>query len=139
MVRESISKMKNGKAAGLSGMASEMVKAVEKGGVDKIADLVNQIMVGVISAEWELCTMVDCYKGKHYSLEIGFYRGLKLTNQILKIAERIIEKLIQQQADTGEMQFGFMPNYFYLEAVTGEISSKKEEFVLCICRFEKSF
>ena len=60
MVGESISKMKNGKAAGLSGMVSEMVKAVEKGGVDKIADLVNPIMVGVISAEWELSTIVDC-------------------------------------------------------------------------------
>ena len=52
--------MKNGKAAGLSGMVSEMVKAVEKGGVEKIADLVNPIMVGVISAEWELSTIVDC-------------------------------------------------------------------------------
>ena len=78
-------------------------------------------------------------EGKHYSLEIGFYRGVKLTDQILKIAERTIEKLIRQQVDTDEMQFGFMPKYFYLEAVTGEISSKKEEFVLCICRFEKSF
>ena len=48
-------------------------------------------------------------EGKHYSLKIGFYRGVKLTDQILKIAERTIEKLIRQQVDTDEMQFGFMP------------------------------
>ena len=30
-------------------------------------------------------------------------------------------------------------NPFYLEAVIGEIFSKKEEFVFCICRFEESF
>ena len=34
--------------------------------------------------------------------------GLEITDQILKIAERIIEKLIRQQADIDEMHFGFM-------------------------------
>ena len=28
---------------------------------------------------------------------------------------------------------------FYTEAVIGEIFSKKEEFVLCICRFGEAF
>ena len=28
---------------------------------------------------------------------------------------------------------------FYFETITGEISSKKEGFVLCICRFGESF
>ena len=47
--------------------------------------------------------------------------------------------------DTDDMQFGFMPGYgtarrlFSFERVTREIFSKKEEFVLCICRFEESF
>ena len=41
-------------------------------------------------------TIVDCYyKGKGDSLEIGNYREVKLTGKILKIAEKIIEKLIR--------------------------------------------
>ena len=101
IIRESISKIKNGKAAGLLGVVLEMVA-----GVDIILDLVNQIIVeGDIPAEKEL------FKRNVNSLEIGNCRGLKLTDQILKTAERIIEKLITQKTDKDEMHFGFMPGW----------------------------
>ena len=49
MVKESISKMKNGKVTGSLGLVSEMVKAAGEAGNDMITDLVNQIIVeGVI-------------------------------------------------------------------------------------------
>ena len=48
-------------------------------------------------------------KGKWHSLERGSYRRLKLTDQILNITERIIEKMIRQKVGIDEMQFGFMP------------------------------
>ena len=58
MVRESINKMSNGKAVGPSSIVSEMVKTA---GVDMIIDLLNQIIFqGVIPAEWELRTFVNC-------------------------------------------------------------------------------
>ena len=61
IVRESISKMKNGKAVGLSVVVSEMVKAAGEVEVNMIIDLVNQIIVeGFIPAEWELSTVVNC-------------------------------------------------------------------------------
>ena len=61
IVRESISKMKNGKAVGLSGVVSEMVKAAGEVEVNMITDLVNQIIVEeFIPAEWELSTVVNC-------------------------------------------------------------------------------
>ena len=63
MIRESINKIKNGKEAGPSSVVSEMVKAAREK-VDMITDLVNQIIVGVIPEEWELCTSVNHYKGK---------------------------------------------------------------------------
>ena len=47
MVRESISKMKKGKAAGASGVVSEVIKAAREAGVGMMTDLVNQIIVGV--------------------------------------------------------------------------------------------
>ena len=64
MIRESINKIKNGKEAGPSSVVSEMVKAAREK-VDMITDLVNQIIVGAIPEEWELCSSVNHYKGKH--------------------------------------------------------------------------
>ena len=88
MVRVSISKMKNRKAAGPSTVVSEMIVAVGEAGVDMITDLVNQIIVEeVIPAECELSIVVNCYKGKVDSLERGNYQLLKVIDQILKIAD----------------------------------------------------
>ena len=95
MVRESISKIKYGKAAQTSGLVSEMVKVSGKAESEMIIGLVSQIIVDVIPAEWKLSTIVNCDKGKRDSLQRGNYRELKLTDQILKIAERIIDKLIR--------------------------------------------
>ena len=47
--------------------------------------------------------------GKDNSLEGANSRGLKLTDQFLKIAEKTIKKFIRQQADIDEMHFGFIP------------------------------
>ena len=49
-------------------------------GVDIITYLVNQVLVEVIPAEWELCTIVNCYNWKGNYLERANYRGLKLTD-----------------------------------------------------------
>ena len=71
-----------------------MVNAAVEAGVDVITDVVNQIIVeGVILAQWGLSTIISCYKEKGGSLERGNSREMKFTDQILVIAERIIEKL----------------------------------------------
>ena len=63
-------------------------KPARQAGVDMITDPVNQIIVeGVIPGERELSTIANCYKGKGNSFKRGNYRGLKLTDQVLKIAE----------------------------------------------------
>ena len=50
MVRESVSKTKDGKVARPSGLVSEMVKLTEQARIDLITHLVNEIIVkGVIS------------------------------------------------------------------------------------------
>lgn len=96
MVRDSVSKIKNGKAAGLLGLVPETVKMTGETGVDTITDLINQIIVeGVLPAEWELSTITNCYKRKGDALEKGNSMVLKLLDQILKIVERFIEKLIR--------------------------------------------
>ena len=64
--------IKNGKASGLSGVVSEMIKAAGEAGVDMITDLVNQIVAEVnIPVEGEYSTILNCYKRKSDSLEKG--------------------------------------------------------------------
>ena len=95
-----------------------MIKAAGELGLEMIADLLNQIIrEGVVPAEWELSTIVNCYKGKGDALERGNYRGLKLTDQILKVMERVVEALIRQKVDIDQMQFGFMPGRGTTDAI----------------------
>ena len=68
-----------------------------------ITDLANQFMVGLILAEGNLTTVVNCFKRKGDSLEILNYRRLKSTDQVLKKSERNIVKLIGQYVDINEM------------------------------------
>ena len=88
----------------------EIVKIAGEAGVDIITYLINQIIVeGVFPAEWELGSIVSCckrkgglWKEKNMSLELtDQIRRLKSTDYILKIVERVAEKLTRQ--------FGFMP------------------------------
>ena len=136
MVRESIMKMKNGKALGTSGILSEMVKVAWVAGVYIITDVVNQIIVeGVIPAEWKLSTIANFNKGKGDSLEKGKCRALKLTDPIQKTAERIAEMLLRQQVGIDEMQFGFVPGC----GTTNAIFMRNKEFILRIFKFWGSF
>jgi len=41
-------------------------------------------------------------------MERGSYRGIKLLEHVMKVAERIIKHTIQQQVEVDDMQFGFM-------------------------------
>ena len=146
MVRESISKMKNGKAAKPPDVVPEMVKAAGRARVDILTDLVNHIIVeGAILDEWELSTIVNCYMRKGDSLGKGNYRGLKLTDQILKIAGRITGKLTSQQVDIDEMQFDFMPGcgatnaIFILKQLKEKYLAKKKNLYFAFVNLEKAF
>ena len=64
--------MKNGKAAGVSGIVAEMVKASGDTGIELITSLANQIMKdGVIPQDWQSSVIVNCLKGKGDALERG--------------------------------------------------------------------
>ena len=146
MVRKAVRKMKNGKAAGPSGIVSEMVKAAEEDSVDMISDLINQIIrEGVVPEDWELSTVVNCYKGKGDALERGNYRGLKLTDQVLKVMERVVEELIRKQVSIDEMQFGFMPGrsttdaIFILRQLQEKYLARKRNLYFAFVDLEKAF
>ncbi|XP_057303385.1 uncharacterized protein LOC130640832 [Hydractinia symbiolongicarpus] len=106
-VVEAIRKLKIGKAAGVSGIVAEMVKASGYIGVELITSLANQIIKdGAIPSEWQSSVIVNCFKGKGDALERGNYRGLKLVDQVMKVIERVIDKLLRERIDIDKMQFG---------------------------------
>ena len=122
-----------------------MVKAPGEAGIDMAAGLVNQIIVGVIPTEWKLCTIVNCCKGKGDSLKSGSYRWLKLTDYILRIADRIIKKFIRQHLDVDDRQLGFTSGcettntIFLLRQVQEKYLAKKKNLNFVFVDLEKAF
>ena len=57
------------------------------------------------------------YKGKGDALERGNYRGLKLTEQVMKVPERIVNGLIRQVVSIDDSQFGFVPGRGTTDAI----------------------
>ena len=102
--------MKAGKAPGPSGIVKEMIRAAGDTGTSMIRDLAAAIIRdGKVPSDWEQSFIVCLYKGKGDALERGNYRGLKLTEQVMKILERIVDGLIRQLVSIDNSQFGFVP------------------------------
>ena len=118
MVKKAISKMKSGKAAGPSGIVVEMIKAAGDTGATMIRDLATAIIRdGKVPTDWEESFIVCLYKGKGDALDRGNYRGLKLTEQAMKILERIVDGLIRQVVSIDDSQFGFVPGRGTTDAI----------------------
>ena len=118
MVKKAISKMKPGKAAGPSGIVVEMIRAAGDTGATMIRDLaVDIIRDGKIPTDWEQSFIVCLYKGKGDALVRGNYQGLKLTEQVLKVLERIVDGLIRQLVSIDDSQFGFVPGRGTTDAI----------------------
>ena len=70
--------MKDGKAAGTSGVVAEMQKAAGDTGIDLMTDLCNTIVAeNTNPTKWDSSIILNCFKGKGATVERGNYRGLK--------------------------------------------------------------
>ena len=113
MVKKALSQMKAGKAPGPSSIVVEMIPAASM-----IRDLAVAIIGdGKVPSDWEQSFIVCLYKGKGNALERGNYRGLKLTEQFMKILERIVDGLIRQLMSINDSQFGFVPGRDSTDAI----------------------
>ena len=118
MVKKVISKLKSGKLAGPLGIVVEMIKAAGDTGATMICDLATAIIGdGKVPTDWEQSFIVCLYKGKGNALDRGNYRGLKLTEQAMKILERIVDGLIRQVVSIDDSQFGFVPGRSTADAI----------------------
>ena len=81
-------------------------------GASMIRDLAAAIIRdGKVPSDWEQSFIVCLYKGKWEALERGNYCGLKLTEQVMNVLERLENGLIRQlvsiddsQAEAQQMQ-----------------------------------
>ena len=95
-----------------------MLQAAGDMGASMICDLAAAIILdGKVPSDWEQSFIVCLYKGKGYALERGNYRGLKLTEQVMKVLERIVDRLIRQLVSTDDSQFGFVPGRGTTDAI----------------------
>ena len=118
MVKKAISQMKARKAPGPSGIVVEMIRVAGDMGASMIRDLAVAIICdGKVPSDWEQSFIVCFYKGKGDALERGNYRGLKLTEQVMKILERIVDGLIRQLVSIDDSQFGFLPGRGTTDAI----------------------
>ena len=104
MIKLALSKMKSGKAAGPSGITAEMLKASGPEGVELLRQLCESVLNGdAIPSDWEQSYILNLYKGKGDALDRGCYRGLKLTDQVMKLLERVLDSAIRNMVDIDEL------------------------------------
>ena len=95
-----------------------MIRAAGDMGASMIRDLAAAIIRdGKVSSDWEQSFIVCLYKGKGDALERVNYRGLKLTEQVMKVLERIVDGLIRQVVSIDDSQFGFVPSRGTTDAI----------------------
>ena len=95
-----------------------MIRAAGNKGASMINDLAAAIIRdGKVPSDWEQSFIVCLYKGKGDALEKGNYHGLKLTEQVMKILERIVDGLIRQLVSIDDSQFGFIPGRGTTDAI----------------------
>ena len=129
LIRKALRKMKCGKAAGPSGIIAEMLKAAGEVGIELLTELTEVVFCnGVIPTDWQESFILNLYKGKGDTLERRNYRGLKLTDQVMKLLERVLDSFIREMVDIDAMQFGIVPGCGTTDAIF-IIRQSKEKYI----------
>ena len=88
--------MKNGKAAGPSGMMIDLLKFAGATGVRQLLRVFQGIMGGELAPdEWRNSLTIPRYKGKGDALQCGKYRGLILLEHGMKVWERVLNERLK--------------------------------------------
>ena len=130
-----------GKAPGPSGIVVEMIRAAGDMGDSMIRDLAAAIIRdGKVPSDWEQSFIVCLYKGKGDALERGNYCGLKLTEQVMKVLERIVDGLIRQVVSIDDSQYGFVPGRGTTDAISAarKVAANKRLYMAFV-DLEKAF
>ena len=73
-----------------------MLKAAGEVGIELLTELTEVVFCNdVIPTDWQESFILNLYKGKGDALERGNYRGVKLTDQVMKLLERVLDSFIR--------------------------------------------
>jgi hypothetical protein len=118
LVNKALKKMKPGKAAGPSGVVAEMLKSAGDECANVVRELAEKVICNaVVPIEWQESYIHNLFKGKGVALERGNYRGLKLTDQVMKLIERLLDDSVRGMVDIDDMQFAFVPGRGTTDAI----------------------
>jgi len=118
LVRKALIKMKCGKAAGPSDIVAEILKVAGEEGVELVRLLAETVFISCdIPKDWEKSFFLNLYKGKAEALDRVNYRGLKLTDEVIKLLERMLDSSIRNMVDIDEIQLGFVPGRGTTDAI----------------------
>ena len=118
----------------------EMLKAAGSKGIDFLRELIISVVKhGKIPEDWEMSFILNLYKGKGDALNRGNYRGLKRTEHVMKVMERIMDGMIREMIAIDEMQFAFVPGrgttdaIFIIRQLQERSQQQEPDSVLCFC------
>ena len=145
-VSAAIKRMKNRKAAGPSGVTSDLFKFAGETGVEQLLKLFRGIFQCYeCPVEWTESFTVAIYKGKGDPLECGKHRGLRLLEHSMKIFEKVLDRRLRKMVNIADGQFGFMPGksctdaIFVLRRLQEKYGEKKRKLYHIFVDLEKAF
>jgi len=95
-----------------------MIQATGDIGIQWLTDLYSgMVNEGCISEDWKSSVVLPVHKSKGHPMEYGSYRGTKLLEHAMKVAERLFEHRIRQQLEIDDMQFGYIKGKSTINAI----------------------
>ena len=133
-------------AKAFSEMRSEMLKAGGERAIETITAPAEAIFRNdMIPDDWQQSFIINLFKRKGDALARGNYRGLKLTDQAMKVLEHVVERQIRQMVNIDEMQYGFVPGrgttdaIFVVRQLQEKFRANKKPLYFCFVDLEKAF
>ncbi|XP_042883267.1 uncharacterized protein LOC122260182 [Penaeus japonicus] len=146
-VRVAIGKMKKNKAPGPDKIVTEMIKALDEFGIDKMTEVINEIYdSGEIPEELSKSIFIALPK-KPGAIECELHRTISLMSHIIKIILRIIMERARSRIrpEIGNVQYGFVQdagprNAIWMVRMLSEraIEMQKDLF-MCFIDYTKAF
>ena len=116
-VKNTLRRMKKGKAVGPDELPVEAWKCVGKMRIEFLIRLFNRLLMGERMPEEWRSVLIPIYKNKGEAQCCGNYRGIKLMSHTMKVWERIIEARLRDRVEISKQQYGFMPGKGTIDAM----------------------
>ena len=90
-------------------------------------------------SEWDNSFIISLFKGKGEASDRSNYRGLKLTEHVLKVLKPIIKVFIRKVVNVDDMQFGFILDHFHLKKIEEKHIKKNRNLYFAFVVLQKVF